>query len=171
MSSERTSDTCWRAVVVFPVARAPLIITAGNSANRSPSCISASRGVCSRRGQPSDQTTKMAHHAVPNPRRHWRQDGTPRSTNLARRPRLTVTSARFSLPGVPRTVLSRAPMDGRAGLRRRCWPGPPARWGGSGLAVQGSVDGGAADAEDVTDLRDGHILLAVQASRRLHLVG
>jgi hypothetical protein len=39
------------------------------------------------------------------------------------------------------------------------------------LAVQGSVDGGAADAEDVTDLRDGHILLAVQASRRLHLVG
>jgi len=72
-----------------------------------------------------------------------------------------VTSARFSLPGLLAKVLPGAPTDGRAGLRGRCWPGPPARQGGSRVAVQGSVDGGAADAEDVTDLGNGHVLLAV----------
>jgi len=34
-----------------------------------------------------------------------------------------------------------------------------------------TVDGGAADAEDVADLRDGHVLLLVQAASSSHLVG
>ncbi len=64
--------------------------------------------------------------------------------------------------GVLVTVLSRAAMDGRAGLRGRCRPGSP-YGGGSRVAVHGSVDAGAADAEHLAYLRDGHVLLAVQA--------
>lgn len=38
------------------------------------------------------------------------------------------------------------------------------------MASDGPVDSGAADAEDITDLRDGHVLLLVEPTRGPHLV-